>query len=41
MNDIKRLKIAHEGEEQKFFHLIDTVEHGYHDLFRMKPDKKM
>ena len=41
MNDIKRLKIAHEAQQQKFFHLIDTVEHGYHDLFRMKPDKKM
>ena len=41
VNDIRRLKIVHEGEKQKFLHLIDTVEHGYCDLFHMKCDKEM
>ena len=41
LNDTRRLKFVHEGEEQKFLHLIDTVEHGHRDLFRMKLDKEM
>ena len=41
LNDTRRLKFVHEGEEQKFLHLIDTVECGYRDLFCMKLDKEM
>ena len=41
VNDIRRLTIVHEGEEQKLLHLIDTVERGYRDLFHMKLDKEM
>ena len=31
----------HEGEEQEFLHLIDTLKRGYCDLFHMKLDKEM
>ena len=41
VNDIRRLTIVHEGEEQKLLHLIDTVERRYRDLFHMKLDKEM
>ena len=41
VNDIRRLKIVHEGEQHKFLHLIDSVERGYRYLSRMKLDKEM
>ena len=41
VNDIRRLTIVLEAEEQKLLHLIDTVERGYRDLFHMKLDKEM
>ena len=41
VNHIRRLKIAHEGEGQKFLYLIDTVKCRYRDLFRMKLDKEI
>ena len=31
----------HEGEEQEFLHLVDTLVRGYRDLFHMKLDKEM
>ena len=41
VDDRRRLKIVHEAEEQKFFHLIDTVERRYRDLCQMKLEKEM